>query len=105
MHAGLKWLDRDLDKTDAKVSEYETNLLSFLAGARGFENGLARIWNHVLKACSALSGFHHGLIIAVHFLCVPNGARAGTSQVAYQTVGHLVSTRKAHLLSNWHSVR
>ena len=69
MYAGSKWLDRDLDKTDAKVSEYETNLLSFLVGARGFEHCLARIWNHVLKACSALSGFHHGLIIAVHFSC------------------------------------
>ena len=41
---GWKWLGQDLDKKDAKVSQYETNLLSFVAGVRGFENGLIRIW-------------------------------------------------------------
>ena len=41
---GWKWLGQDLDKKDAKVSQYETNLLSFVAGVRGFENGLIEVW-------------------------------------------------------------
>ena len=48
VYVGSKWVDQDLNKNGAKVSQYRTNLLWFLVGVRGFENGLIGIWTEKL---------------------------------------------------------